>query len=269
MHANQVAHIVSEEPRYPFPKLLALRQPSIRFTLILHNVVEHGAHASAATTSLTRASCIARASQIVVHGEGQLDTLPEKVRRKAKSAPLPAASSLLYQGQVAEWVGEHEGRIVCIGEVRENKGIERAIAASKAEAIPLSVIGAPIDREYANALVSAAQGVDVLFRLAFVDRVEFDALLLNSAGVVLPYQSLSAQSGVLARALALGVPVIACRLPSLLEQAAGSPLVTFVDRGDFEALAEAMKASQRSPADRSEVTNDAEWDLVARTASWC
>ena len=76
----------------------------------------------------------------------------------------------------------------------------------------------------------------------FLERAEFQRVLDSAAVVVLPYTHFDAQSGILAKAIAGGLPVVASDLDSLREQNGEHSPARFADIHDPRAFAEALRS---------------------------
>ncbi|MGO4784639.1 glycosyltransferase [Cryobacterium sp. W22_MBD10_FK3] len=244
--------LVLEEARYPFPGLLKWGTSIDRICLIKHNAVEH----AQTTTSVTdrfrnwiAQSCLRRVDMVAVHGYRQLVSVRGMTPSPVKAFTLPGASYLPRlrgagtQSSRAEDASVQDA-FLCVGEIRPNKGVERAIAAAKLSTCRLIVAGEGIDPSYVSFLREAAGTSDEIeIRPHFLSPAEFDFLLGSSRAVVLSYIHFEAQSGVLARAMALGAEVLASDLPSLREQAGDYPFISFFPPASADALAELMTAS--------------------------
>ncbi len=137
---------------------------------------------------------------------------------------------------------------VCPGFIHPDKGFDRAVAAFRDGGIQgrLYIVGSVKDAIPANVahlrllrqLVAATPGVELVER--FVDDAEFDAWIAAADAVLLPYRR-SWSSGVLARAQALGTPVIAIGVGGIGEQASIHDVVVADDQELEKALVQLVQ----------------------------
>jgi glycosyltransferase involved in cell wall biosynthesis len=266
--------VVLEEPRYPSPRVLRGRRSDVALACFIHNVVEHSTHGGATSTVDRAREAVKRASlrqydALVVHGRNQ-------ARKLSAHGPLPVVTAQLpahgwversWHAQATAAAGPPID-LVCLGELRRNKGVHIAVQAARSAGRRLLVAGQPVDAGYRHELAALAERTDAITILdRFLEPVEFESFLRSARAVVLPYVGFDAQSGVLARAVAAGTPVIASDIPSLREQAAGSRLVDFVPVGDVRTLAKTMTevAGRASANDNRNVygqASDDEWHTI-------
>lgn len=247
--------LVLEEPRYPFPQVFRATKGATRICLMLHNAVEH-AVSGQSPVSRIKAMIASRVRSnvdfIAVHGERQRELVQRTSKAPVRSFPLPGDSYLNEARSESTRDFSYEypnlaGTFVCLGEIRENKGIEIAIEAAKQSGMELLVIGKAIDPPYLRMLTNAASdAANVRIQDDFISAELFDYILSNCGGVLLPYSQFDAQSGVLARALKKQISVVAADLPSLREQAFGASQVSFFSLGSSVALAAAMTEMKRT-----------------------
>ena len=268
--------MILDATRYPFPRLLVPRASRERTEIVmfLHNVIPHD---TAKRRSLRRrllsaleASARSRVDLILVHGDEQRSGAQELTSVPIVSVPLPGSrfGAISSEGiRPPEFLPPQSGFIACVGEVRANKGIEVAIRAAAAARIPIVIAGHPETQELAFELCQeAAQvGADAQFIFRFLSPEEFVYLLRSADTVVLPYLSFGAQSGVAARAAAVGRRIVASDLPALREQLRNFPNAQFFRTGDFAELAlELTRNSSAVPISAEGVRPEDDWAPVAR-----
>ena len=164
-----------------------------------------------------------------------------------------------------------DGRtIVCFGVIRPYKGLSDAIeAVRRAGEARLLVAGDPL--EPMEPYRTAAQGLDVEWRLGYLPQAEVDRALGEATIALFPYRPELDQSGALLRALGAGVPAVAYDVGGVAE-----PIRTFgagrvVPAGDLEALAAAVQellsdstALESARAGARRARDELTWDAAAR-----
>lgn len=270
--ASSKIFIVLDTTRYPIPRLLATKRVAARIALFVHNAEPHVPTKKRSIRQRVllhlERRCINGVDLAVTHGERQLKTVSSYSTTKLASVPLPEASFL--DETIPAAPDSSQSFALCIGELRENKGIEVAMKAAHAAQVPLLVAGKSDDEVLARKLndlaklYEATQLVD-----EFLDKKKFDSLILSAKILVLPYIHFDAQSGVLAKAMKVGKIIIASDLPALREQAEGYSRISFVAAKDTEALTTALIAGMN---DSIELSTDAPstdpteaWKAVADT----
>lgn len=145
--------------------------------------------------------------------------------------------------------------VTFFGTIRPYKGLEDLIAAfgrlPNPECYWLTVIGETWEHCTEPAEMIAAS--DRHDRITFVNRYVTDdeaaRWLAGADVIVLPYRRSSA-SGPLHIGMALGLPIITTRLPSLVEAVGDYGGCTFVPANDVDALTEAIAAQRERRAQR-------------------
>ncbi len=164
-----------------------------------------------------------------------------------------------------------DGRtILCFGVIRPYKGLSDAIeAVRRAGEARLLVAGDPL--EPMEPYRTAAQGLDVEWRLGYLPQAEVDRALGEATIALFPYRPELDQSGALLRALGAGVPAVAYDVGGVAE-----PIRTFgagrvVPAGDLEALAAAVQellsdstALESARAGARRARDELTWDAAAR-----
>jgi len=164
-----------------------------------------------------------------------------------------------------------DGRtILCFGVIRPYKGLSDAIeAVRRAGEARLLVAGDPL--EPMEPYRTAAQGVDVEWRLGYLPQAEVDRALGEATIALFPYRPELDQSGALLRAICAGVPAVAYDVGGVAE-----PIRTFgagrvVPAGDLEALAAAVQellsdstALESARAGARRARDELTWDAAAR-----
>lgn len=262
--------LLFQEPRYPWPRLLTGGRSGSTSTLILHNAVEHTGSAASLSSRLQawiRLRCIRRSSRVATFGAEQARVAKLLTSRPVKSFELPRASRVVNDrsglGDVSRFPG-----LLCIGELRPNKGIEIAIEAAGRLNAPLHVVGREVERAYLDGLVElASKYPSVSVTPHFLSAAEFDQAISSADCVLLPYLQFDAQSGVLAKGSAFGVPMIASDLPALREQVRDGDDIAMVEPGSVRSMIEALEEFlQRKVSTSRDVATDLnEWDELVRS----
>ena len=242
---GRTAVLALDSTKYPLPGVLRAHRDQ-RTAVFVHNAQPHFDLDSASPRErfllwLDR-SCARHADRVVTHGAEQAQIVRGCTSRPVAAVDLPVSSRLDPEpAQSAKLPAEPFA--LCIGEMRANKGIELAIRAAGDAGVPLLVRGAAETPELGRELTRLAAGhpsVDLQDR--FLSREEFAALVQQAAVIVLPYTHFDAHSGVLAKAVGAGTPVVASDLPSLRAQARGYDRFTAADVRDTRAFGATLRA---------------------------
>lgn len=272
--------IVLDTSRYPVPKVLSSRGLATKIAIFVHNAKPHVSEDKQSLRQrLLRAiekSCINGADLAITHGERQLEIVAEYTSTRVVSVPLPKHSFLdRMEDHLPPLPMPADSYSLCIGELRENKGIETAMQAAETVGARLIVAGKSENQDVANELNRVASQHDATLLLdRFLDKPEFDHLIQNARVVLLPYTHFDAQSGVLAKAMKAGRAIIASDLPALREQAANYEQIEFVQPSNSRELGQALfyaMSSEKpsiSPV-QQDSTRETEWNVVARTVLTC
>ncbi|MEX5255842.1 glycosyltransferase [Kocuria arenosa] len=274
--------IVLDSSKYPWPDLLRGHRTQ-RIVLFVHNARPHfDAHeASLRQRVILRLerSCMRKVDRIITHGSAQQEIIQANTDIEVLSVHLPLSTRLDFSnasggdehGEAPQSSETDSPFALCVGELRSNKGIEQAIAASKASRVPLRVHGRSEDPELGTELARLAEGSKFsTLDDRFLSRNEFNELLENAAVIVLPYLHFDAQSGVLSKAMNVGARVVASDLQALRDQADSYPAIVFGDvhnPEEFGALLrsaydEAVRAG-RHPSPQSLPLEHDGWDSIA------
>ena len=203
-----------------------------------------------------------RFDRVIVHSERGRETLAD-LDVDATVIPHPVFPS--------DPERRDDGRtIVCFGVIRPYKGLSDAIeAVRRAGEARLLVAGDPL--EPMEPYRTAAQGLDVEWRLGYLPQAEVDRALGEATIALFPYRPELDQSGALLRALGAGVPAVAYDVGGIAE-----PIRTFgagrvVPAGDLEALAAAVQellsdsiALESARAGARRARDELTWDAAAR-----
>ena len=203
-----------------------------------------------------------RFDRVIVHSERGRETLAD-LDVDATVIPHPVFPS--------DPERRDDGRtIVCFGVIRPYKGLSDAIeAVRRAGEARLLVAGDPL--EPMEPYRTAAQGLDVEWRLGYLPQAEVDRALGEATIALFPYRPELDQSGALLRALGAGVPAVAYDVGGVAE-----PIRTFgagrvVPAGDLEALAAAVQellsdstALESARAGARRARDELTWDAAAR-----
>lgn len=238
--------VVLDTARYPRPRILIPPSSVSRLVMFVHNAKPHIAaeRRSIRHKFLWRLerSCINGVDLAVTHGDVQLQTLKSLTKTRVASVQLPEASFLDSPSETGTVQSGHKSPYaLCIGELRENKGIETAIVAAGIAEVPLLIAGKSDDRDMADRLNRLALlNPKTRLRDEFLERREFDGLIQDASIVVLPYIHFDAQSGILAKAMKSEKFILASDLPSLREQAGDYARIRFFPVAQESALASAL-----------------------------
>lgn len=261
--------LVFQEPRYPWPGLFSWGRAGSSSTLILHNAVEHTGSAvtvSSRFQAWIRTRCLRRVTRVVTFGDAQARIARTATKRPVRSFVLPRSTRIVHDHVATAEKSRFPG-LLCIGELRPNKGIEIAVEAAGRSGEMLHVVGRKVEEDYYDILADlAGQYPSVTLTAQFLSAAEFDQAVAAADCVLLPYVQFDAQSGVLAKASAFGVPVILSDLPSLREQVRDEDDAVLVAPGDVDALTQAVKSfrGREGTTSRDRVPDLDEWDRLLR-----
>lgn len=278
--------VVLEEPRYALPKALVPTGSPCKVGLVMHNAVAHET-ATGGLIERVRAwvsdRCLKGVDFVIVHGERQRSTLKALTGVSSASFDLPDDSyidvrdNFPNQSAYETKAESSSGRLgfVCLGEIRQNKGIEYAVRAAESAQVNLFIAGAGIDREYTAALRSEVGSAEYsVIDEGFVSASKFDALIHDAVAIVLPYVQFDAQSGLISRARAANKWIVASDLPALREQVGSYERVTFVTPRSIDSLAAALTdinarqhmwdSTKQLPLGANFVGRESGWRAIAR-----
>jgi glycosyltransferase involved in cell wall biosynthesis len=182
---------------------------------------------------------LARFDRVVVHSEHGRAAL-RALGVDARVIPHPVFRS--------EPQRRDDGRtVLCLGMIRPYKGLGDAIeAVRRVGDARLLVAGDPL--EPVGPYRSAADGLEVEWRLGYLPEQEVDRALGEATVAVFPYRPELDQSGALLRALGAGVPVVAYDVGGIAEPVERHGAGRVVPAGDVEALAAAVAEVLADPA---------------------
>ena len=223
------------------------------------------------------AELYANCDRVIVHGAASRDRLLVEVGgiTAGRIAVIPHA--LLHaDADAGRPLEVADPRILFFGLIRPDKGLDLLIDAlpevvRRVPGATLDVVGSPrmpIEplRERARALGVDAQ---IAWDLRFVPEAEVAAIVGRARIVALPYRWIEG-SGVLATALALGVPPVATAVGTFPELCAAYDLGDPVTPGDPAALAEAIvraltdtEARSRARAGMARARAELTWERTA------
>lgn len=267
--------VVLEEGRVLAPVVMRILGKEV--VLIAHNAISHDIQPSATERIRQQVEGVAlrHVDRIVVHGDKQADLVQERTQRPIRVARLPEHGWVEEQIDRSISVGKLSGAL-CIGEMRLNKGLELAVEAAGKARFDITVMGKAVDPTIEDDLRRAARRTNANLNLEcrFLSRAEFDGAIRGADLILLPYSHFEAQSGVLARAMALGKSVVASDLPSLREQAGGYSNITYFRAGSTDDLAEKLrifKTGSEAESNLEKPVGDPapNWDQLADAVVTC
>jgi len=243
----------------PAPELDAfLFHPHLPSVLTAHDLLPRR---TAHRTDLWR-RLFARFDRIVVHSDSGRETLadlgvePERLR----VIPHPVFPSSPER--------HDDGRtVLAFGIIRPYKGLGDAIeAVRRAGDARLLVAGDPL--EPVERYRTAANGLEVEWRLGYLPQSEIDRAFGDATVAVFPYRPELDQSGALLRALGAGVPIVAYDVGGIAEPVRRYDAGRVVPAGDVDALAVAIGEVLADPeparAGALRAREELTWDASAR-----
>ena len=204
---------------------------------------------------------LGRFERVVVHSDYGRTTLAE-LGVDATVIPHP-----VFPGEVDR---RDDGRtVLSFGVIRPYKGLGDAIdAVRRAGNARLVVAGDPV--EPVGRYRTAASGLDVDWRLGYLDVHAVDLAFAEATVAVFPYRPELDQSGALLRALGAGVPAIAYDVGGIAEPVARYGAGRVVPAGDIAALAAAIDellsdraALEAARAGALRARDELTWDAAA------
>ncbi len=206
-----------------------------------------------------------RFDRVVVHSERGRETLtgvgvdPERLR----VIPHPVFPS--------DPERRDDGRtVLAFGMIRPYKGLGDAIeAVRRADHARLLVAGDPV--EPLDPYRAAANGLDVEWRLGYLQPLEIDRALGDATIAVFPYRPELDQSGALLQALGAGIPAVAYDVGGIAEPVRRFDAGRVVPPGDVGALSDAIRellsdpgALEAARAGARRARDELTWDAAAR-----
>jgi glycosyltransferase involved in cell wall biosynthesis len=206
-----------------------------------------------------------RFDRVVVHSESGRETLAELgvERERLRVIPHPVFPSAPER--------RDDGRtVLAFGMIRPYKGLGDAIeAVRRAGDARLLVAGDPL--EPVEPYRTAANGVEVEWRLGYLGQPEIDRAFGDATIAVFPYRPELDQSGALLRALGAGVPAVAYDVGGIAEPVRRYGAGRVVPPGDVAGLAEAVHellsdhdALERARDGARRARDELTWDAAAR-----
>ncbi|MGQ4891836.1 MAG: glycosyltransferase [Candidatus Njordarchaeia archaeon] len=191
---------------------------------------------------------------IIVHNSSVKEKLLEKigVRHAHKIHIVPHGVDILPKKTNIQTRGKIN--IVFTGFIRRNKGIEELLKAayllddSVKKRVKIWIIGSPHigdDPEYYHKIVKMIKqfGLERIVKLdiRFIPERELTEIIRSADVIVLPYKDYFYEaSGVLARAIGAGKPVICTRIPKFYSELRENEEALFVSMGNPRELADAI-----------------------------
>jgi glycosyltransferase involved in cell wall biosynthesis len=219
-----------------------------------HDVLPRRSRAAAPLWAELYGSC----DRVIVHGAASRDRLLVEVGGIAPERIAVIPHAILHAASTGDLPPQQaEPRILFFGLIRADKGLDTLIEAlpALAERLPeiqLDVVGSPrmpIEplRERAAALGVADR---ISWDLRFVPDSEVPAVLARARAIALPYRWIEG-SGVLATALARGIPPVVTTVGTFPELCAQYDLGDPVPPGDPAALAVGLVRALTDPGTRA------------------
>jgi glycosyltransferase involved in cell wall biosynthesis len=241
-------------PALDLRALRAARRNAGATVFTAHDVLPRRSRNAAPLWAELYASC----DRVIVHGAASRDRLLVEVGGIAPDRIAVIPHALLHAGSATSPLpDETDPRILFFGLIRPDKGLDVLIEAmpAVAERIPdvqLEIVGSPrmpIEplRERAAALGLAGR---ISWDLRFVPEAEVPAVLARARVIALPYRWIEG-SGVLATALARGVPPVVTSIGTFPALCAEYDLGDPVPPDDPAALAVALVRALTDPARRA------------------
>jgi glycosyltransferase involved in cell wall biosynthesis len=206
-------------------------------------------------------SLLRRFDRVVVHSERGRETL-SALGVDARVIPHPVFPSNPPRCD--------DGRtVLSFGVIRPYKGLGDAIEATRLAGGRLVVAGDPL--EPIEPYRSAANGLEVDWRLGYLPPAEVDRALGDATVAVFPYRPELDQSGALLRALGAGLPAVAYDVGGVAEPVRRYGAGRVVPAGDVAALAHAIDellgdadALEAARAGARRARDELTWDAAAR-----
>ena len=205
-----------------------------------------------------------RFDRVVVHSERGRETLaevgvdPERLR----VVPHPVFAS--------DPERRDDGRtVLAFGMIRPYKGLGDAIEAVRRADARLLVAGDPL--EPVEPYRAAANGLDVEWRLGYLQPPEIERALGDATLAVFPYRPELDQSGALLQALGAGVPAVAYDVGGIAEPVRSFGAGRVVEPGNVDALGAAIRellsdpdALEAARAGARRAREELTWDAAAK-----
>ncbi len=206
-----------------------------------------------------------RFDRIVAHSENGAETLAELGvdRERLRVIPHPVFPS--------EPERRDDGRtVLAFGMIRPYKGLGDAIEAVR-EAGDARLLVAGDALEPVEPYQAAAEGLEVEWRLGYLQQAEIDRALGEATVAVFPYRPELDQSGALLQALGAGVPVVAYDVGGIAEPVRRFEAGRVVPAGDVAGLAAAVHellsddaALEHARAGARRARAELTWDAAAQ-----
>jgi len=249
---------------HPWNPIMALMVAPTPVVFTVHDPIPHSGARWRHVTEVTHQIMYRRAERIIVLCQFSLSLLPRRLKSKATVIPHPVFEHYRVGVPPSKPV---RPRAVFFGRMEPYKGLGifcQAAARLKAEGVNADFVIAGAGRLADCLRGTPPAAVTVVNR--FLSEREVSELLAGATVLVLPYTD-ATQSGVLAAAYAVGLPVVATRVGSFPEFVRDGESGLLVPPNDHSALAAAIRTVLLNPPLREKLSRGAE--ALGRTVlSW-
>ncbi|MEV8235652.1 hypothetical protein AB0P23_10385 [Rhodococcus sp. NPDC077669] len=263
--------LVLEEPRFPIVRILQAN----RKVLVVHNAKLHTTGRAALSyqvKSRLQSLLLSTCNQILTHGQSQAEAIRRESAVPVHHVALPSVGWVEERLESPDNREPHVGEgdyLLCVGEIRWNKGFDIAARAAIRANVRLVVAGSVVDQESAAVIENlVADNPRLLdYRPAFVEKQQFDQLIRGCRAIVIPYRDFQAQSGIVEQARRYNKRIVCSDLPALREQC-GPHWPIWVIPGDEADLAHALSNVWISEGtERVDSVGRTQWEEVAYAVS--
>ncbi len=197
---------------------------------------------------------------IIIHSKSSIELIPGKKRNQKKAFFIPQIE-YTYNPDIKDTerirneygISPDSFVFLCFGMIKRYKRIEACINAFKdlrLENSKLVIAGMPIDKEYADSLISLADGDrDIILDFRYIYKPLLTALISVSDVVIIPYNTETCiNSGVMIHAFSAGKPVIMPEMCSSIDYMNSPYLFIYENDGIKEEMYEAYRSGKKQMA---------------------